>query len=91
MELGYRWSFIHDFVGVLQIFLCFVSSIVMTHLVELGCILICRAVFIYNHVLMSHRFMDGFILQLYVHGEKFNQPIFFCNNISGHVEPVRKQ
>ncbi|KAG2706317.1 hypothetical protein I3843_05G087800 [Carya illinoinensis] len=25
---------------------------------------------------------------LYVHGEKFNQPIFFCNNISGHVEPV---
>ncbi|KAE8126210.1 hypothetical protein FH972_020947 [Carpinus fangiana] len=60
----------------------------MTHLVGLGCILICRAVFIYNHVLMSHRFMDGFILQLYVHGEKFNQPIFFCNNISGHVEPV---
>ncbi|KAK7840992.1 uncharacterized protein LOC111985639 [Quercus suber] len=25
---------------------------------------------------------------LYVHGEKFNQPIFFCNNISGQVEPV---
>ncbi|KAG6709044.1 hypothetical protein I3842_06G112800 [Carya illinoinensis] len=25
---------------------------------------------------------------LYVHGEKFNQPIFSCNNISGHVEPV---
>ncbi|KAK2980056.1 hypothetical protein RJ640_000122 [Escallonia rubra] len=25
---------------------------------------------------------------LYVHAEKFNQPIFFCNNISGHVEPV---
>ncbi|XP_030476624.1 uncharacterized protein LOC115693708 [Syzygium oleosum] len=25
---------------------------------------------------------------LYVHGEKFNQPIFFCNNISGFVEPV---
>ncbi|XAR48273.1 hypothetical protein NMG60_11031031 [Bertholletia excelsa] len=25
---------------------------------------------------------------LYVHGEKFNQPIFFCNNISGLVEPV---
>ncbi|CAN4105484.1 unnamed protein product [Withania somnifera] len=25
---------------------------------------------------------------LYVHGEKFNQPIFFCNNISGHVDPV---
>ncbi|OMO63763.1 hypothetical protein CCACVL1_02461 [Corchorus capsularis] len=25
---------------------------------------------------------------LYVHGEKFNQPIFHCNNISGHVEPV---
>ncbi|XP_050372728.1 uncharacterized protein LOC126790512 isoform X1 [Argentina anserina] len=25
---------------------------------------------------------------LYVHGEKFNQPIFFCNNIAGQVEPV---
>lgn len=28
------------------------------------------------------------ILQLFVHGEKFNQPIFHCNNISGFVEPV---
>jgi uncharacterized membrane protein (UPF0182 family) len=27
-------------------------------------------------------------LQLFVHGEKFNQPIFHCNNISGFVEPV---
>ncbi|MBA0797061.1 hypothetical protein Gohar_007784 [Gossypium harknessii] len=27
-------------------------------------------------------------LQLYVHDEKFNQPIFHCNNISGQVEPV---
>ncbi|XP_052206077.1 UPF0664 stress-induced protein C29B12.11c [Diospyros lotus] len=25
---------------------------------------------------------------LHVHGEKFNQPIFHCNNISGLVEPV---
>ncbi|MED6120409.1 hypothetical protein PIB30_020601 [Stylosanthes scabra] len=25
---------------------------------------------------------------LYVHHEKFNQPIFHCNNISGQVEPV---
>ncbi|XP_038992630.1 uncharacterized protein LOC120116145 [Hibiscus syriacus] len=25
---------------------------------------------------------------LYVHGEKFNQPIFHCNNITGQVEPV---
>ncbi|KAJ7979710.1 UPF0664 stress-induced protein C29B12.11c [Quillaja saponaria] len=25
---------------------------------------------------------------LFVHGEKFNQPIFHCNNISGLVEPV---
>ncbi|MFS7899762.1 hypothetical protein Hanom_Chr03g00270041 [Helianthus anomalus] len=25
---------------------------------------------------------------LYVHGEKFNKPIFHCNNISGLVEPV---
>ncbi|KAK7367905.1 hypothetical protein VNO80_09925 [Phaseolus coccineus] len=25
---------------------------------------------------------------LYLTGEKFNQPIFHCNNLSGHVEPV---
>ncbi|KAL3506155.1 hypothetical protein ACH5RR_031537 [Cinchona calisaya] len=25
---------------------------------------------------------------LYIRGEKFNQPIFYCNNISGFVEPV---
>lgn len=25
---------------------------------------------------------------LYIHDEKFNQPIFHCNNISGRVEPV---
>ncbi|KAL0842955.1 hypothetical protein Bca101_016200 [Brassica carinata] len=25
---------------------------------------------------------------LYIHAEKFNQPIFYCNNISGQVEPV---
>ncbi|CAH2073017.1 unnamed protein product [Thlaspi arvense] len=25
---------------------------------------------------------------LYIHAEKFNQPIFHCNNISGQVEPV---
>ncbi|CDP19006.1 unnamed protein product [Coffea canephora] len=25
---------------------------------------------------------------LYIRGEKFNQPIFFCNNISGSVDPV---
>lgn len=25
---------------------------------------------------------------LFVHGEKFNQPIFHCNNISGQVEPI---
>lgn len=25
---------------------------------------------------------------LYIHGEKFNQPIFCCNNISGFVDPV---
>ncbi|WRX23053.1 hypothetical protein QQP08_015540 [Theobroma cacao] len=31
----------------------------------------------------------AFLLRfLYVHDEKFNQPIFHCNNISGHVEPV---
>lgn len=28
------------------------------------------------------------LFQLYTHGEKFNQPIFLCNNISGLVEPV---
>ncbi|EPS68691.1 hypothetical protein M569_06075, partial [Genlisea aurea] len=25
---------------------------------------------------------------LYIHGEKFNQPIFHCNNIGGRVDPV---
>eukprot|EP00252_Welwitschia_mirabilis_P011796 TRINITY_DN2621_c0_g1_i1.p1 TRINITY_DN2621_c0_g1~~TRINITY_DN2621_c0_g1_i1.p1 ORF type:complete len:228 (-),score=26.11 TRINITY_DN2621_c0_g1_i1:355-960(-) len=25
---------------------------------------------------------------VYIQGEKFNQPIFFCNNISGRVKPV---
>ncbi|RVW71527.1 hypothetical protein CK203_048013 [Vitis vinifera] len=33
-------------------------------------------------------YFNCFLLQLYVHGEKFNQPIFFCNNVSGLVEPV---
>ncbi|XP_050225535.1 UPF0664 stress-induced protein C29B12.11c [Mercurialis annua] len=28
---------------------------------------------------------------LYIHGEKFNQPIFLCNNVSGLVEPVVPQ
>lgn len=32
--------------------------------------------------------VDFLIMQLYIHGEKFNQPIFHCNNISGLVEPV---
>ncbi|OIT28734.1 PREDICTED: UPF0664 stress-induced protein C29B12.11c [Nicotiana attenuata] len=25
---------------------------------------------------------------LFIHDEKFNQPVFHCNNISGHVDPV---
>ncbi|XVF06741.1 hypothetical protein REPUB_Repub06bG0076600 [Reevesia pubescens] len=29
-----------------------------------------------------------YLSNLYVHDEKFNQPIFHCNNISGQVEPV---
>lgn len=29
-----------------------------------------------------------FTMQLYVHDEKFHQPIFYCNNIAGRVEPV---
>lgn len=28
------------------------------------------------------------VVQVYLHGEKFNQPIFGCNNISGQVNPV---
>ncbi|KAF7835560.1 UPF0664 stress-induced protein C29B12.11c [Senna tora] len=28
------------------------------------------------------------LVLLYIHGEKFNQPIFHCNNLSGVVEPV---
>jgi hypothetical protein len=35
-----------------------------------------------------YSFLSLYILQLYVNGEKFNQPIFACNNISGFVEPV---
>lgn len=31
------------------------------------------------------------IMQLYVRGEKFNKPIFHCNNISGQVEPLSKE
>jgi hypothetical protein len=27
-------------------------------------------------------------VQLFVHEESFNQPIFFCNNLSGKVYPV---
>ncbi|GMP73058.1 hypothetical protein CsSME_00030913 [Camellia sinensis var. sinensis] len=27
--------------------------------------------------------------QLHIHDEKFNQPLFLCNNISGLVEPHR--
>ncbi|KAH9602461.1 hypothetical protein KSS87_017675 [Heliosperma pusillum] len=35
-----------------------------------------------------HTNLDSTSVQLHVHGEKFNQPIFHCNNISGFVEPV---
>ncbi|KAK7374010.1 hypothetical protein VNO80_07433 [Phaseolus coccineus] len=31
---------------------------------------------------------SSLIMQLYLTGEKFNQPIFHCNNLFGHVEPV---
>ncbi|KAJ4773236.1 classical AGP protein [Rhynchospora pubera] len=43
-------------------------------------------------VFVSRKPVDGFVAfdmpMLYVHGEKFNQPIFACNNISGFVDPV---
>ncbi|RRT37553.1 hypothetical protein B296_00046669 [Ensete ventricosum] len=32
--------------------------------------------------------IDKIVGSLFVRGEKFNQPIFHCNNISGFVEPV---
>ncbi|RWW00044.1 hypothetical protein GW17_00037017 [Ensete ventricosum] len=32
--------------------------------------------------------IDKIVGSLFVRGEKFNQPIFHCNNISGYVEPV---
>ncbi|KAJ8759934.1 hypothetical protein K2173_010080 [Erythroxylum novogranatense] len=42
--------------------------------------------FLYNKPVGDFRAFD--LPLLYVHGEKFNQPIFFCNNVSGLVEPV---
>ncbi|XP_058092731.1 UPF0664 stress-induced protein C29B12.11c [Magnolia sinica] len=45
-----------------------------------------RMVFVANKPVGSFVAFD--MPLLYVHGEKFNQPIFFCNNISGLVEPV---
>ncbi|KAJ4730503.1 classical AGP protein [Rhynchospora pubera] len=43
-------------------------------------------------VFVSRKPVDGFVAfdmpMLYVHGEKFNQPIFACNNISGFVDPI---
>ncbi|RWR73197.1 UPF0664 stress-induced protein C29B12.11c [Cinnamomum micranthum f. kanehirae] len=43
-------------------------------------------------VFVANKPVGGFVAfdmpLLYVHDEKFNQPIFHCNNISGLVEPV---
>ncbi|KAL6003671.1 hypothetical protein ACLOJK_023905 [Asimina triloba] len=45
-----------------------------------------RMVFVANKPVGSFVAFD--MPMLYIHGEKFDQPIFFCNNISGFVEPV---
>ncbi|CAA2995208.1 Hypothetical predicted protein [Olea europaea subsp. europaea] len=45
-----------------------------------------RMVFVANKPVGNFAAFD--IPLLYVHGEKFNQPIFHCNNIAGHVDPV---
>ncbi|XP_039014487.1 uncharacterized protein LOC120144516 [Hibiscus syriacus] len=45
-----------------------------------------RIVFVASHPVGNFFAFD--MPLLYVHGEKFNQPIFHCNNISGQVEPV---
>ncbi|KAM1304024.1 hypothetical protein EV1_021329 [Malus domestica] len=45
-----------------------------------------RMVFVSNKPVGSFFAFD--MPLLYVHGEKFNQPIFHCNNIAGQVEPV---
>ncbi|KAF5201707.1 classical AGP protein [Thalictrum thalictroides] len=45
-----------------------------------------RMVFVANKPVGSFVAFD--MPMLYVHDEKFNQPIFHCNNISGLVEPV---
>ncbi|KAL0823350.1 hypothetical protein Bca101_047027 [Brassica carinata] len=43
-------------------------------------------------VFVATKPVDNFVAfdmpMLYIHAEKFNQPIFHCNNISGQVEPV---
>ncbi|KAE9454283.1 hypothetical protein C3L33_13815, partial [Rhododendron williamsianum] len=45
-----------------------------------------RMVFVANKPVGNFTGFD--IPLLYTNGEKFNQPIFLCNNISGLVEPV---
>jgi hypothetical protein len=45
-----------------------------------------RIVFVLNKPVDS---LQAFDLPLvYIHEEKFNQPIFFCNNLAGKVHPV---
>ncbi|KAB2049444.1 hypothetical protein ES319_A13G177200v1, partial [Gossypium barbadense] len=46
-----------------------------------------RMVFVATHPVGN--FFDFDMPLLDVHDEKFNQPIFHCNNISGHVESSR--
>ncbi|XP_031098461.1 UPF0664 stress-induced protein C29B12.11c [Ipomoea triloba] len=45
-----------------------------------------RMVFVADRPIGNFRAFD--MPLLYVHAEKFNQPIFHCNNISGSVDPV---
>ena len=88
------WASFMTLFAVMQILLCFCFKPCNRKSLCLwnwACNLRCQAMSIYNHVLTFHWFMDDFVLQLYVHSEKFNQPIFFCNNISGQVEPVSNQ
>jgi len=45
-----------------------------------------RMVFVANKPVGNFQAFD--MPLLYIHEEKFNQPILFCNNISGKVDPV---
>ena len=80
---NFVWIFFHQFIHfrkaeqTLHLF-C------LRHKIELPCCIL-------DIIFFFITYKAYLFLQLYVHGEKFNQPIFHCNNISGLVEPVSRR